>query len=475
MCDAILRESFGPVVADVAKGLHLGRKTLIQLIQAMPAIPRDLVKESLIVLLQHHIVVAIETENGPVFYNLVVAEVLWRLHIPKYLNHVWRQHGTVVGTLLEVLLLHGRIRASHFRRILASRGAEFTDAAIHQAFNTLIEHRFAKKVIVYLEDSDVQTGGQFDIPSSVKTVLTSYAGAKHVRDSDDSTDGDEGVYWQVNAPALNNALRHRWVVDIISQRFDAFCARIVDAILSLKARDPLSAVRQAEIHKYMIRNATDQGDFMEMRLMESLRVMDEYGLGIIVSQTGVGGHAEYKIDFDAAVQHGQQLAIETIVKDKFGEPSHRLFHLLLMKKFLEQKQISSMALVASFKETKALLNKMLKANYLSVQEIPKHVERTPQRCVYLWRVDVDFILRNNIDCLYKTIANMRSRFEHEKSIHSADLKKRSHPSVQMKQESGTKVETAEDRLGRLHRSLSRLEHGELQMLDQLNVLQGFQI
>jgi hypothetical protein len=55
---------------------------------------------------------------------------------------------------------------------------------------------------------------------------------------------------------------------------------------------------------------------------------------------------------------------------------------------------------------------------------------------------VDFILRNNIDCLYKTIvchlsqmemtvssifsfdlqANMRSRFEHEKSIHSADLK-----------------------------------------------------
>ena len=105
-------------------------------------------------------------------------------------------------------------------------------------------------------------------------------------------------------------------------------------------------MRQAEIHKYMIRNAADQGDFTEMRLME-VAVLDQlchddnYPAIIVVASDGrvrsgyhsiaarcwrpyrVQGenvcsdqlHLSYfilKIDFDAAVQHGQQLAIETV-------------------------------------------------------------------------------------------------------------------------------------------------------------------
>ena len=98
-----------------------------------------------------------------------------------------------------------------------------------------------------------------------------------------------------------------------------------------------------------------------------------------------------------------------------------------MQKCLEQKQLSSMALVASFKETKAILFKMMSADVLTVQvcfgarvnlqepifmkrqEIPKAAERVPGRCHYLWRVDMEYLVRASIGHIFKAMV-----------VHSAD-------------------------------------------------------
>lgn len=61
-----------------------------------------------------------------------------------------------------------------------------------------------------------------------------------------------------------------------------------------------------------------------------------------------------------------QACIESVVKERYGSKPFRVFRLLMMKKLLEQKQISEMALIPQ-KEAKEMLYSLLAENFVSVQ------------------------------------------------------------------------------------------------------------
>ena len=58
------------------------------------------------------------------------------------------------------------------------------------------------------------------------------------------------------------------------------------------------------------------------------------------------------------------------MRERFGSKHLRLFRLLLLKKHLEQKQISDMALIPN-KETKEMLYSLLAEQFVSLQVIEK--------------------------------------------------------------------------------------------------------
>lgn len=95
----------------------------------------------------------------------------------------------------------------------------------------------------------------------------------------------------------------------------------------------------------------------------------------------------YQIDYAAICRLAKLKCIEQVVHQRFGVKSTRLFRLLVQESFVEQKQVKEMALVGAFKETKALLNTMLKENFVKLQEVPKQADRAPSKCFYLWAVD----------------------------------------------------------------------------------------
>ena len=61
-----------------------------------------------------------------------------------------------------------------------------------------------------------------------------------------------------------------------------------------------------------------------------------------------------------------QACIESIVKERYGSKPFRVFRLLMMKKLLEQKQVSDMALIPQ-KEAKEMLYSLLAENFISLQ------------------------------------------------------------------------------------------------------------
>lgn len=58
--------------------------------------------------------------------------------------------------------------------------------------------------------------------------------------------------------------------------------------------------------------------------------------------------------------------MESVIRERFGSKPLRLFKLLLQKEYLEQKQVSEMALIPN-KESKEMLYSLLAENLVSLQ------------------------------------------------------------------------------------------------------------
>ncbi len=61
-----------------------------------------------------------------------------------------------------------------------------------------------------------------------------------------------------------------------------------------------------------------------------------------------------------------EAVIESVVRERFGSKPLRLFRLLLLKRHLEQKQLSDMALIPN-KESKDMLYSLLAEHFVSLQ------------------------------------------------------------------------------------------------------------
>jgi len=104
--------------------------------------------------------------------------------------------------------------------------------------------------------------------------------------------------------------------------------------------------------------------------------------------------------------------VEAIVRERFGGPACRIFRLLLLKRQLEQKQIAEMAMIP-IKDTRELLYKLLKAEYVQVQEIARTSDHAPSRTFYLWRIDLMRVIEQIGHELYKATFSVRGRLMHE--------------------------------------------------------------
>lgn len=72
------------------------------------------------------------------------------------------------------------------------------------------------------------------------------------------------------------------------------------------------------------------------------------------------------LDFEQCSETLCQAAIECVVKERFGSKAFRVFRLLLLKRMLDQKQVSDMAMIPS-KEAKEILYTLLAENFVSLQ------------------------------------------------------------------------------------------------------------
>jgi DNA-directed RNA polymerase III subunit RPC3 len=167
--------------------------------------------------------------------------------------------------------------------------------------------------------------------------------------------------------------------------------------------------------------------------------------------------------------------IESVVALKFGEPSLRIWRLLWLKRHLEQKQISELALVP-LKEARERLYTMFAHDFVHLQEIPRSAnDYTPGKLIYLWSVrweQVELLIRHE---MYKTMHNLKLRLFHHLDEHR-ELLLKSDEEERLRQEGAQlSLLTPQEKqtLAQLRSIQDTLQHSLLKVDDSLMVLKDF--
>jgi DNA-directed RNA polymerase III subunit RPC3 len=111
-------------------------------------------------------------------------------------------------------------------------------------------------------------------------------------------------------------------------------------------------------------------------------------------------NGKYMLNLAEMASAVRQLTLESAVHHKFGNSAARIFRLLLrvgsaggfasadrppLK--LEVKQLADKGMMAE-REARTLLERMLKAGFVSLQELPRSADHNPKTTLYVWHVEL---------------------------------------------------------------------------------------
>lgn len=120
--------------------------------------------------------------------------------------------------------------------------------------------------------------------------------------------------------------------------------------------------------------------------------------------------SKQNIDFKKFVHNLCVSHIESVIRERYGSKSLRIFKVIMDKSQLEQKQIEEFSMIPA-KDCKSLLYGMLNDGMLGITELSKTVDHAPSRTYYLFYVDVYLICKKLLENAYKSMANLMIKRE----------------------------------------------------------------
>ncbi|CAM6128496.1 unnamed protein product [Calypogeia fissa] len=408
-------------------------------------------------------------------YIVIIDNILHRVRFPKFLVSVRDELGDEAESLLEGLLEHGRLTLEQvIQRAAARQGKAETEVETlqKQTFASLVRTHYIercpaseptvapksleppkkvprgssktksiKEAVKLLESEEqrilnaaaVLDTELFRMPSSLEEVGETNsiepttesggaAGQKRKRDAlalDVKTMAiidEKEVLWRVNYDELIRKLRHQACVAQVKARIDSAAGVVLEAMLestrSQESRHKLQT--SVPLSMPVIMEAvtrTPEGRTMTMeRIRGALHQMSSESTGFL-SKVGDGG-SSYIINIHKIVELARRNEVEGIVLQRFGRECCRIYRLLMMKGQMEQKQIAGMAMV-QLKSARELLYRLLKEQYVVVQEVAKTAEHSAQKSFYLWNINWQTVQDLVLDDMYHAAANLGQRLAQE--------------------------------------------------------------
>ncbi|XP_059423533.1 DNA-directed RNA polymerase III subunit RPC3 [Carassius carassius] len=448
LCGLLLQEHFGDVVEKV--GTHLIRSGVLTLraLAHETKLPLDLVKKSLCVLMQHGMCAfgaGRRGPAGPVEYHIICERILHMLRYPRYIYTAKSLYGDTGELIVEEILQRGQMTMSSTVKTVADRlthnmpeGQSMDYSEVVSAFSRLVETHFLQRCPPLASAESSSSGAvntplpavtqhtePEDHPECYKLPYINLTGqGKRRRSSEDgeaepraakkaktdnSERGDEGIYWQVNFQRFHLHFRDQAIINAVSCKLDQTSGEIVRTMLRMSevTTSAHAAFTQALSANEIFRALPSSYNIARPILDQYLTLLVDDPMEF-VGKTGDSGGGMYVVNLHRALANLARATLESVVQERFGSRSARIFRLLLRKRHLEQKQVEDFAMVPA-KEAKDMLYTLLSENLVQLQEIPKTPDYAPSRTFYLYTVNQLPTARLLLQRCYKTIGNLIER------------------------------------------------------------------
>ncbi|XP_060596716.1 DNA-directed RNA polymerase III subunit RPC3-like [Ruditapes philippinarum] len=512
VCRLILRESFGEVAEKVAYLLLSKGACHLRQIASETTLHIDKVRKILLVLIQQNVVKFEKNKRGYTEYFVDIESLFWRQRIPRYIHCAKTLYGDAAELVVEDLVYHGQLMMSSVVNTVTDKLNEALEHAGHQKigsrvvydkFSLLAGTHFIQKCLNLMEASqDEEDLDERDLshlfkvpPYNIKdgekkrkrsTDESEPPAKKPKMSTDDETVSDDGVYWKINHRRFHQYFRDQLFIKAIHNTIDKRAADILQTMLRLtevKSDDicfTTNPMSFTEIFQAIPRDLGITRNMCEQYL--SLMTDDSSG---VVSKVGESGGGMFVINIMKGLKTICKAHLESVVQERFGSKSLRIFRVLLLKQHLEQKQIEDLAMIPS-KEAKELLYTMFAQNFVSVTEISKTPDHAPARTIFLFRVQLDQLARMLLENSYKALANaMRKRvaetkenrrlMEKQERVDAilASLEQSGADDAQKEEIQQTITPAERSQLQKVKHMINMLDQSELQLDETIFVLETF--
>jgi len=504
---AVIKEHYGEACCMVYRALS-AREGTLKYIADSTGLPLAQVRESVTWLLQHDIITFTPPPEGvgarvtPNVYRVVLWRALMRVRLPRCLHFTGTHHGELAATVVETMALQGRIRLRAIVTAVQQEKPEVRADEIKETLQLLLRNR-----LVYgrdgVADADAKplTEDSFglDIPvfsfsPGAADAADAASGSKRRLSSSsplttpkrlrrDSADAvaesahspirpPSERYFAINYRQFQRCFFANWAVGYIAKTVDPACGEVLRAMFdAVLLDDAYSGERSRSVTQDEVVAALPRGRFTSAEFGDHMEALDSFGSNFI---TRAGGRAYIQLNYAVMRDTARFLAIEKMVEVKLDEECARLFRLVRSKRYIEQKKVKELALMGAFKDTKVSLNRLLKGNFLTMQEIPKQNDRVPSKCVYVWTCDMNRVTTLVLHQCYKAQANLGAR---------AAVERREYRQLRLKQEKATnsagehadqqRAKADREALEVIEAKLAKLARAALEIDEQVMVLRDF--
>ncbi|KAG9290214.1 hypothetical protein G9A89_022190 [Geosiphon pyriformis] len=522
LCRHIILDDFGEYVDRVAKVLLEKGRVSFYTIRRLSQLDVRKIKESLLILIQHNLAYWAEipeNNRSVVYYHIEIKEVLARDRFGIYLRHCDELTGHAYQILL-FLLLNGKVTLKSLIEELEGIGKSDIIPDIKLCFTSLVDHSY----LIPVQISDTQSAlDKRNVAEAIKLreqaiVLPTKKELAEIRariDQDKRASDeavtqslkrkaddprpldpnkaqktqeilDEDIYFRVNYERFNILERNAQIVSFAEERFNKSAAHVMRMILQnanewksnygkpesvplsfttiVKMISPSSGIaneivikkeREDPTHYQVLKHYLD---ILAENDAKFLRKKDDQMGGI------------YLVLYQDICDKMKQTKVESILQEKYGRHSVRIFRILLTKGKLDEHNIARFALL-SYLETRKLLNDLFLADYIQLQEIPKGTERTPSRTIFLWYVDLDNTYKKVLADLYRSLANLYDRRLYECGKRQKLIEKRDRASIIGNE--ALLSEQEKQAAAVFEKVLERIERAEVRLVELIMLMSDF--
>lgn len=229
---------------------------------------------------------------------------------------------------------------------------------------------------------------------------------------------EEPVLWRVNYDEFNRRFRNDIIVSTVKLKYGVEAGQAVRGLLLANARFE----QTAHTEETVVLSVSDASG--ALRRAQDSDVPDNIGvvlaelsedvLGFLESRGQGPGGEQFVLHIPRILDVARLLELQAVVKNKFGPHGMRIWRLLLLTGQLEQKQVADLAMLTK-EDAREKLYGMLKAGYLSLQDVPRTADHAPSRTFYTWRANAGVAKARMASDLYRAAGNLHARLAHEMS------------------------------------------------------------